>query len=40
MKIEAKLPDIKFDEADAAAAAVLRKRALARAETVRHMARS
>jgi SPP1 gp7 family putative phage head morphogenesis protein len=38
MKIEAKLPDVKFDEADAAAAAVLRKRVLARAETVRHMA--
>jgi SPP1 gp7 family putative phage head morphogenesis protein len=38
MKIEAKLPGVKFDEADAAAAAVLRKRVLARAETVRHMA--
>ena len=38
MKIDVKGPDVKFDEADRAVAEVVRRRALARAETVRAMA--
>ena len=38
MKIDVKGPDVKFDEADRAVAEVVRRRVLARAETVRAMA--
>ena len=38
MKIDARVPGTKFDEADDAVAEVIRRRALARAETVRAMA--